>query len=71
VEIYYRFKVQYEEKENGVISSNTLRKAMISTVIGWILKSAILTVSIIQILVMHSSYGQYCIKQLEVLGIEG
>ena len=44
---------------------------MISTVIGWILKSAILTVSIIQILVMHSNYGQYCIKQLEVLGIEG
>jgi len=57
VEIYYRFRVQYEENLNGVVSSGTLRTAMISTVIGWVLKSAILTVSIIQILVVRSSYG--------------
>ena len=43
---------------------------MISLVIGWMLKCAILITSCFQVLVLKSNYGQYCINSLGVLGLE-
>lgn len=71
VEIYLRSRVQFEERDfhNGT-SSSTMRRAMISIVIGWVLKCAILAISSFQVLVLRSNYGQYCINSLGVLGLE-
>ena len=69
--IYFRFKAQYEEAKYGVVSKDTRRLTRVCTYTEWAVRVTLLAVSLLQSLVTHSTKGDYCIHKLGVLALEG
>lgn len=68
---YFRFKEQYEENKFGIVTRATRRLTLACRYTEWALRASIMCVSLIQLLLLQSKTGVYCIHQLGVLGLEG
>ena len=69
--IYYRYKVQQEERYYSFASSFTqwMQKGTITSEYGFRITMTI--IAIYQFTVVHSKFGTYCVSQLGVLNLEG
>lgn len=70
-EFYVRTRSQFEQEKSGYVSAATLTLETVYAVMEWVFRGLICLVSLLQILILKSASGNYCIHELAVLYEEG